>query len=276
MTPDTPGRVGVVGAADARDPLVHRLEAADIAVETADVPSDALAAAVAAMAARCAVVVTSLANEASLRAALADCGAASARDLVVLDVSPIAPATQRAMAAAASASGVTLVGGRIVTRFRDGVPRLTLYVDEDATQSAALRGVLAALGNDAVTTGAAGRAKALGLVDDLLAGVNAAVVGEAMALGRSASLDTPTLIALLQKGSGATSMMAHADVAARDRAVFARALAQVAAAAQQVDHSLLFGSVAIGLLLGQSHAEPLAGPPRRVGDDVRQERHAAA
>jgi len=276
VEPETTDCVGLVGAGEPVDALRHRFETAGLRVAMAGA-SDDKDASIVAMAVRCGgVVVTTFGTEAPLRAAFADRDAATARnDLVVLDVSPIAPATQRDLASSVRPSSVTLVGGRVLMRFRDGAPTPTLYIDDDATRVVPLRRVLASFGDDLVITGATGRAKALGLIDDLLAGVNAAVVNEAMALGRSAGLDAPTLVSLLQKGSGATSVMAHATVAPRDTAASSAALARVVSAAQQADHSVLFGSVAIGVLLRQSHlAVGLDAAP--VNCDVRRDRQVAA
>ena len=224
--------MGVVGESDATAALRRRLASSGIEVGEP--------------ASSCATLVTLAPTEAALRAALDACVGGPVRDLAVLDLSPIEPATQRDLAASYRASGVSLFGGCLVPRYRDGTARATLYVDDDALQVPVLSAVLAALSDDVVPTGAGGRAKAIGLLDALLAGVNAAAAGEALALGRDAGLEVPALIGLLQKGSGATTVMAHPDTGG---AAIARreALARVANAALRVDHSLLFGSVAIGI-----------------------------
>lgn len=246
VPPDT-GPVDVIGASPAADALRRRLTAAGVSVA---LPDDRAKFAV--LPAGATAIVTLLPNEARLRATLEACAAARERSLTVLDLSPVTAATQRDLDAAFRAAGVAVVGGRLLTRFRDGVARATLYVDDEALHAPALREVLVALADDLVPTGGGGRAKALGLVDDLLAGVNAAAVGEALALGQRAGLAAPTLTALLQKGSGATAVMAYADATDMGPAAHSRALAHVARAAQQADHSLLFGSVAIGALVAQS------------------------
>lgn len=243
--------------------LCRRLDAAGVGTRVADALPHAPATAVAALVTRCSAIVTIFDAESALPSALAACGAA--RDLVVLDLSPIAPAIQRELANAARVAGVALVGGRLLTRFRDGVPQPTLYVDDDAARAAPLHGLLAAFGDDVVTTGAPGRAKAVGVVDDLLAGVNAAVVAEAMALGRDAGLDAASLVALLRKGSGATTVMTHPQPAGDAREPHA-ALSRVARAALRAQHSLLFGSVAIGVLMRHASAAGSASTPGVAGN----------
>jgi len=217
------------------------------------VDGDVPRAAIAKLAGTCAVIVTVLTAERTLRAVVAACGRVGRPGLVLLDLSSVAPSTQHDLTAVARASGVVLLGGRVLLRMPATGPRTTLYVDDEAMQAEALRDVLAMLAEEVVTTGSAGRAKALGLIDDLLANVNAAVVGEALALGRSVGLDAAALIALLRKGSGATAILAHRETAAVSTRERCAALARVAGAAQQADHSLLFGGVAIGMLLARPH-----------------------
>jgi 3-hydroxyisobutyrate dehydrogenase len=263
--------VGIIGAREAIAALQQCLEAGGVRVHAIEPAPDGgvSRAAVAQLATSCPVIVTVLAAELPLRAVLSACGGAREPGVVVLDLSPLAPSTQRDLMVTSRASNVVLVGGRLLTRIHETTPRTTLYVDDDVIHAEPLRGVLAMLADDTVTTGSAGRAKALGLIDDLLDGVNATIVGEALALGRSAGLDSATLVALLQKGSGATAIMAHPG--AFDLATGARcaALARLAGAAQQADHSLLFGSLAIGALLAQSRAARRSAIPRHAAAPAR-------
>jgi 3-hydroxyisobutyrate dehydrogenase-like beta-hydroxyacid dehydrogenase len=258
LPPEIVASVGVIGASLDVDALRLRLAAAGVSVRLpdnratngADVCWDAIRA----LASDVTAIVTLLATEERLRATLGACAAARDRDLVVLDLTPVSPATQREFEAVLSAARVTLLGGRLLARLRDGVVRPTLYVDENATNAPALRGLLSAFADDVVATGAPGRAKALGLVDDLLGGFNTAAVDEALTIGRRAGLDIPKLMALLQKGSGATTLMAHADILDLGPTARRQAIARVVSAAQQADHSLWFGSVAIGVLMAQSQS----------------------
>jgi 3-hydroxyisobutyrate dehydrogenase-like beta-hydroxyacid dehydrogenase len=265
---DGTGLVGVIDPGAAFEGLRRRLAAAGVRLAAsqgdASVDADAQAAAIETLAADASAVVTLLPSETPLRATLAKCAGARGRALVVLDLSPVAPAMQRDLHEAFRTFGMVLLGARLLLRFRDGVAHEALYVDDDAMQAPALRGVLAALADDVVATGAAGRAKALGLIDDLLTGVNAAAVGEALSLARHAGLDVATLTALLQKGSGATAVMQHRDVVARAAVAQDGALARVAGAAQQLDHSLLFGGVAIGALIAQSQSAAARGADPRT------------
>jgi 3-hydroxyisobutyrate dehydrogenase-like beta-hydroxyacid dehydrogenase len=247
--PPDDAAVGVVGAQTATATLCRRLAAAGLRVHTADTN-------LAALREGCGVVVTLLPTENALRAALASLTAGGRPVVAVLDLSPIAPWTLRELAASCRETGVLLLGAAIVAAASREGARTTLHVDGDAAQLEPLTHVLAALADDVVSSSTIGRAKAVALLDDLLTGVNAAVVGEALALGRCAGLDARTLVALIQKGSGATSILAAhaAGDGPQMKACEARrhALARVTAAAQHVDHSSFFAGLGIAALLAQS------------------------
>lgn len=209
------------------------------------------------------VVVTLLADEQSLRTVLlGDAGLARTKGsaLTVLDLTPILPWTMQDVAESCRSGAVNAVGGSVVERTGDEGARSTLYVDDAALRINGLQGVLDALADEVVATGATGSAKAMAVLTDLLVGVNTAVVREALSLGRSAGIDAE-ILSLVLKGSGATAVLARIgalDAKGRDGtlgtaelAALRSGLALAVAAAHRVDHSLFFGSLGIAALFAQ-------------------------
>lgn len=215
--------------------------------------------------ARADVVVTLLQDEETLRTFLlseAGLTQASDRTLTLLDLSPVQPTTLQELAESCRAAKVVVFGGSIVPAWRDGRPRQILYVDRGALAAAPLSTVLSALAEDIVPIGEEGNAKAIGLLTDLLMGVNSVIVREALLIGRYAGIDSSTLARLVLKGSGATAVMARianagdVDFKMQEGNGLRNGLERALAVTQRVDHSLFFGSLAIAQLLAQPWFEP--------------------
>ena len=205
------------------------------------------------------VIVVCAVHEQELRSLLDECRNQASADssATLLELSPIAALDQIDLAARFEVAGLTLIGGRRVP-LADA--RSALYVDDAAVTHPALTGLLPLLADEVVATGAAGNAKIVGMLADLLAGVNTAITREALALGECAGIDPATLIRLIATGSGANAVLSRmeraggaADGRAGDddaRAAMRRGIERAAAAALAADHSLFFGSLAIASLLG--------------------------
>lgn len=214
------------------------------------------------------VVITRLPDECALREAIFgsaglmegdDCRGMS----VVLDLSPVLPWTMQDIAARCRYDGVAAFGGSIVTQANGKASISTLYIDSAALDFDKLRVIARVLSDDVVPAGETGSAKTVALLTGLLVGVNNAVVGEALAMGERAGLDSAMLTRLLLKGSGATAVMAarayeDAGVATAQHAALCRVLRRASVAALHIDHSLYFGSVAIASLLAQRQFVPEA------------------
>lgn len=277
-------RVGIVGSGPRAESVVRRMAAAAGPVAWFDPASGQRRGGSLAGAPPCRTlgelrssvdaIVTSFEDEEGLRQiVLGEGGLARLPGdaLSVLDVSPLSPWVLQDLAAHCCRTDVKLFGGILVTADAETVPRLKLYVDRGALEADVLRDVLVRLADDVVPTGAAGTAKAVGILNELLVGVNTAVVCEAVALGRSAGLDRRTLERLVLTGSGATQVMARrlaaedsgspASFTADDFGCVRRGVERAMAAAHRVDHSLFFGSVAIASLLTQGRAASGAGVP---------------
>ena len=212
---------------------------------------------------RSGVVISWVERETELRALLGECRGARARasPFAVLELTPISPSTQAELAAQCIEADVVLIGGRVAALAGASADRAALYVDDAALSQGALGAILDALACEVIPTGAAGSAKIVGMLIDLLVGVNTAISCEAIALGESAGIDASTLARLVATGSGANAVLARAGIVAcasdeivaeaHRRASLRAGIERASAAALQADHSLFFGSLAISSLLGR-------------------------
>ncbi len=227
--------------------------------------------------ARASVAVTILPDERALRELLFDdAGLVRAAGDVpaVLDLSPLEPWALQEIAAAWRRAGGFLAGGRVVTASWKRDAPVTLYLDDDAAQRGELQRVARALADEVVQTRGTGSAKTVGLLADLLLGVNTVVAFEALGLGEAAGLDTDTLIGLLMKGSGALRVLEtirHRDgdfIADDDSPALGSNLECAASAARRVDHCLFFGSMAMA-------SSPKQHPSRRSTSNATARQPAA-
>ena len=154
------------------------------------------------------IILTSLPDPAAARAAwLGDAGIVALAEpgSLILEVSTIDPGTMRAIGAAAAARGLAVVdcpvsGGPMEAR--NGT--LVLIVGGSDADVARAQSLLAALGPTARHTGPVGTAKAVKLVNNLMALGNVLVASEAFALGLAAGVDADKLYDVLSV-SGARS-----------------------------------------------------------------------
>jgi 2-hydroxymethylglutarate dehydrogenase len=207
------------------------------------------------------IVCTMLASADELRALLLGpqrlaLGNRNAIDVV--DLTPAMSTDTREIAQACRATHIHLHAARRFSWFSDGQPRSLLYVDAMSPATGSVADVLAALADRVVRTT---DAKTIGMLSDVLVGVNAVALREALALGRRAGVNFETLVTMLHQGSGATALLGQAvnangsrgagdpdvliEQAARDACA---GLATALLSAQRVDHSLFFGGLGLATI----------------------------
>jgi 2-hydroxy-3-oxopropionate reductase len=193
------------------------------------------------------------------------------RDLVALDFGLANPLATREVAHACRSAGVTLLGARRVCWHQNGVRRSLLYVDEAALRVPGVAPMLECLAERVVPVS---DAKCVGMLTEILQGVSAVVVREALLIGRRAGVTAETLVSILRRGSGATAMLDDAALSnwnqkgvdagapGTDSASLRQGMAAGIAAAQSAGHPLFLGGVALALF-------------KRPGDSTRFAAHAA-
>lgn len=146
-----------------------------------------------ALAETCEQVITVVADDAALEAVLLgeDGVLAAARPArVLIDASTIGPVTSARLARAAEARGVTLirapVSGSITVAARGA---LSIMVSGDEAAYRECRRLLEAIGSTVTYLGPGEEARYMKLVLNLMVGVTAQAMAEALALGRKAGLD---------------------------------------------------------------------------------------
>jgi len=187
----------------------------------------------------------------------------------VVDLTPAGACDTREIEQACRPAGVHLHAARRFAWLPNGQPRSLLYVDARAPATGIVADVFVALAEQVVRTT---DAKTVGLLSDLLVGVNAVALREALALGCRAGVNLETLVHMLQQGSGATALLGQTigrgsrspldtDTLIDDAACGARAgLAAALNAAQRSEHSLFFGSLGLAAIGSGLRPSPRAGP----------------
>jgi 3-hydroxyisobutyrate dehydrogenase-like beta-hydroxyacid dehydrogenase len=160
----------------------------------------------AAAVAGCAVVLTSLPNPATLRAAwLGPDGlvASAAPGTLCIDLSTVDPGTMRDVAAAATDHGLDVLDCPV-----SGSPKgaragqLVLIAGGEPATLDRAKPILAALGPSVQYTGPVGTAKVVKLVNNMMSMGNVLVAAEAFALGEAAGVESETLFAVLSQSGG--------------------------------------------------------------------------
>jgi 3-hydroxyisobutyrate dehydrogenase-like beta-hydroxyacid dehydrogenase len=126
-------------------------------------------------------------------------------DVLVVDVSPIAPTLARECAQRLDAAGIHYTGAALVRRGPDGH---VAYVDAGADE-----GALALLGRIAdpvLCVGDVGSSKLVRILDATMAAVNATVTAEALSISSRLGLSDADVVARVSLGSGAHAGLATA------------------------------------------------------------------
>ena len=135
--------------------------------------------------------------------------AGAAEGLLCVDMSTIAPSDTRRLGAELAEKGVRLVDAP-VTGSSPKAEDATLTImagGEDADVERA-RPILETMGQLVVHVGPLGHGEMAKLINNAVAAVNAAVVAEALLVGRRAGLDLDRLVEVMAAGSGASAMLA--------------------------------------------------------------------
>jgi 3-hydroxyisobutyrate dehydrogenase-like beta-hydroxyacid dehydrogenase len=170
------------------------------------------AASPAELAGACDVVITMVVDAAQVeQVMLGDEGvAAGAHDdgPLCVDMSTIGPAATRRIGAELERRGITLIDAPVTgsaPKAEDGT--LTIMVGGEEADFARIRPVLEAMGKLIVHVGPSGHGQMAKLINNAVAAINTAVVGEALLLARRADLDMDALLTVMGAGSGGSAML---------------------------------------------------------------------
>ncbi len=125
-----------------------------------------------------------------------------------IDCSTIGPAATHAIAERLAAHDVRLLDAPVTgssPRAQDGT--LTIMAGGSDADFAAARPLLEAMGRLIVHAGPLGHGQAVKLINNAVAAINAATVGQALIVGARSGLDLDALVAVMQAGSGASAML---------------------------------------------------------------------
>ena len=193
----------------------HELAVFNRTRETADAWARDHGAAVAATPAQAAaeaeVVITMVVDGPQVEAVLlGDGGAAggAAEDTLCVDMSTIAPTETRRIGAALAERGVRFMDAPVTgssPRAQDGT--LTIMAGGEPEDFERARPLFEAMGELIVHVGGLGDGEMIKLINNAVAAVNAATVGEALLVGRRAGLDLDALVRVMAAGSGGSAML---------------------------------------------------------------------
>jgi 3-hydroxyisobutyrate dehydrogenase-like beta-hydroxyacid dehydrogenase len=170
------------------------------------------------VAAECDTVITMVVDGAQVEGVLLGTGGAdapwpsvreSAREgQLCVDMSTIAPSQTHAIAAALSELGVRLMDAPVTgsaPRAADGT--LTIMAGGAPEDYERALPLFAAMGELVVHVGPLGQGQMAKLINNAVAAVNAATVGQALLVGRRTGLDLDALERVMAAGSGASAML---------------------------------------------------------------------
>ena len=193
----------------------HELAVFNRTRETADAwarEHDATVAATPAQAAaEAAVVITMVVDGPQVEAVLlGDGGAAggAAEGTLCVDMSTIAPTETRRIGAALAERGVRFMDAPVTgssPRAQDGT--LTIMAGGEPEDFEHARPLFEAMGELIVHVGGLGDGEMIKLINNAVAAVNAATVGEALLVARRAGLDLDALVRVMAAGSGGSAML---------------------------------------------------------------------
>jgi len=129
--------------------------------------------------------------------------------LLCVDMSTIGPAWARRIAARLDAAGLRFVDAPVTgssPKAEDGT--LTIMAGGDAADVARARPLFEAMGETIVHVGPLGHGQATKLVNNAVAAANALVVAEALVAAQGLGVDLDALLAVLNAGAAASTMLA--------------------------------------------------------------------
>jgi 3-hydroxyisobutyrate dehydrogenase-like beta-hydroxyacid dehydrogenase len=178
--------------------------AADHGAEVASTPAD--------VGARCDRVITMVVDGRQVESILLDQGVATAiasheRPLCI-DMSTIGASAARRIGARLAEQGVRFLDAPVTgssPKAEEGT--LTIMVGGEKPDFDRAWPVFEAMGESILHVGALGDGQAVKVINNTVAATNAAVVAEALLVGRRAGLDLDALVGVMKAGSGASAML---------------------------------------------------------------------
>jgi 3-hydroxyisobutyrate dehydrogenase-like beta-hydroxyacid dehydrogenase len=128
--------------------------------------------------------------------------------LLCIDMSTIGPSAARRIDASLGERAVRFVDAPVsgsAPRAETGT--LTIMAGGERTDFERAKPSLDALGGTVVHVGAVGQGQMVKLINNAVAAVNAAAVGEALLVGRESGVDLDALLRVMAAGSGASAML---------------------------------------------------------------------
>jgi len=130
--------------------------------------------------------------------------------LLAVDMSTIAPAATRALAARAAAAGVTFLDAPVSGGEQGAIAgTLSIMVGGDADGFVRARPVLEALGKRITYMGVAGQGQTTKLVNQVVGAATLAAVAEGVVLAARAGLDPAAMVHALEGGAAASWMLSE-------------------------------------------------------------------
>ena len=129
--------------------------------------------------------------------------------LLCVDMSTIAPSDTRRIGAALAERGIAFMDAPVTgssPKAEDGT--LTIMAGGEETDFVRARPLFEAMGELVVHVGELGHGETIKLINNAVAAVNAAVVGEALLVGKRAGVDLDSLERVMGAGSGGSAMLA--------------------------------------------------------------------
>jgi 3-hydroxyisobutyrate dehydrogenase len=163
------------------------------------------------VAAASSIVVTMVVDGPQVEAVLlgADGAAAGAgEDLLCIDMSTIGPSWARRVGAALAERGVRFMDAPVTgssPKAEDGT--LTIMAGGDPADFEAARPLFDAMGELVLHVGPLGHGQMIKLINNAVAASNAAVVAEALLLGRRTGVDLAALVSVMRAGAGGSAML---------------------------------------------------------------------
>lgn len=212
--------IGFIGLGAMGEPMARNASSSGLRVLTFDASSAALERAASwgatvcdsltDLAQRSTLVVTVLPADGHVRDVVGELIAANPA-LTILDFSTIGTWTFMECVHAAEAAGAKLLAGAL-TRGVEAAEAgtLALYLDDAIGEDPTAMSVVDAISSSVTFTGAAGTAKTVKLMNNLVVGVNVALIAEVLTVGEKAGIDSAALLgALTQGSSNSLAMRSH-------------------------------------------------------------------
>ncbi|MEX0993258.1 MAG: NAD(P)-dependent oxidoreductase [Solirubrobacterales bacterium] len=157
------------------------------------------------------VVITMVVDGAQVEALLlGETGAAEGAhdDSLFVDMSTIGPVAARRIGETLATRGVGFIDAPVTgssPKAEDGT--LTIMVGGDAEDLERVRPLLETMGDLIVHAGPIGHGQAIKVINNAVAAINTAVVGEALLAGRAMGVDLDALVRVMSAGSGGSAML---------------------------------------------------------------------